>query len=61
MASFLRELLMTQCAYAEALESDMQRCLDIHFRDMPPLVPQQAGALPAGALERLMPQEQAQS
>jgi len=58
MASFLRELLMAQCPYADALESDMQRCLDIHFQDMPSLVPKQPGALPEGTLERLMPQQQ---
>jgi len=53
LAAFLREILMSQCASAESIEGDLQRLLDIHFRDMPGLVPKEPGSLPAGALDRL--------
>lgn len=57
-ASFLRELLMSQCPYAAELESDMRRCMDIHFQDMPSLVPTAPGNLPPGTLERLEVREE---
>jgi hypothetical protein len=34
----------------------MQRCLEMHFKDMPQLLPEQPGKLPADCLERLQPQ-----
>ncbi len=53
LAAFLRELLMSPCLYAESLEEDLQRCLEVHFQDMPDLVPAQPGALPQESLTRL--------
>jgi hypothetical protein len=32
MASFLRELLLTNCRSPAAVEADLQRCLDVHFK-----------------------------
>jgi hypothetical protein len=55
MAAFLRELMMTATPYAEAIESDMQRSLEVHFQEMPALVPKEAGSLPPEMLERLQP------
>ncbi|KAF8063829.1 hypothetical protein HT031_003686 [Scenedesmus sp. PABB004] len=55
-ASFLRELLLSPgCAAPAAVEADLQRCLDMHFRDMPQLIPEAPGALPPECLERLQP------
>lgn len=53
LAAFLRELLLGPCPYAEALEADMQRCMELHFAEMPALVPGLPGALPQDYLERL--------
>lgn len=55
MASFLRELLLTNCRAPAAVEADLQRCLDVHFKDMPQLVPKEPGSLPAECLQRLQP------
>lgn len=53
-AAFLRELLLTPgCKAPGAVEADLQRCLELHFRDMPQLVPQQPGSLPPECLDRL--------
>lgn len=57
LAAFLREMLMSQSAHTEALEADLQRCLELHFADMPPLVPGVPGALRPGTLERLQEQQ----
>jgi hypothetical protein len=32
MASFLRALLVSSCRAPAAVESDLQRCLEVHFR-----------------------------
>lgn len=57
MASFLRELLLgAACKAPAAIEADLQRCLDTHFRDMPQLLPREPGRLPAECLQRLQPQ-----
>lgn len=32
MASFLRELLLTNCRAPAAVEADLQRCLEVHFK-----------------------------
>lgn len=32
MASFLRELLVSNCRAPAAVEADLQRCLDMHFK-----------------------------
>jgi hypothetical protein len=32
MASFLRELLLTNCRAPAQVEADLQRCLDVHFK-----------------------------
>ncbi len=53
LAAFLRELLLAPCAYASAIEADLQRCLELHFAEMPSLVPQLPGALPQEYMERL--------
>jgi hypothetical protein len=56
-AAFLRELLLSPlCSAPAAVEADMQRCLDMHFGDMPQLLPEQPGKLPPECLERLQPQ-----
>jgi hypothetical protein len=56
-AAFLRELLLSPlCTASAAVEADMQRCLEMHFKDMPQLLPEQPGKLPADCLERLQPQ-----
>jgi hypothetical protein len=56
-AAFLRELLLSPlCSAPAAVEADMQRCLDMHFKDMPQLLPEQPGKLPPDCLERLQPQ-----
>ncbi|GBF98682.1 hypothetical protein Rsub_11396 [Raphidocelis subcapitata] len=56
LAAFLRELLLAPCPYADALEADMQRCLEVHFADMPALVPALPGALPQEHLAQLAAQ-----
>jgi hypothetical protein len=56
LAAFLRELLLAPCKYAAAAEADMQRCMELHFAEMPALVPQLPGALPQEYLERLAAQ-----
>jgi len=59
MAAFLRELLLSpNCKSPVAVEADLQRCLDIHFKDMPQLVPSQPGSLPPECLQRLQPPAQ---
>lgn len=61
-AAFLRELLLSPlCSAPAAVEADMQRCLEMHFKDMPQLLPEQPGKLPADCLERLQPQPAASS
>eukprot|EP00877_Chromochloris_zofingiensis_P014362 jgi/Chrzof1/917/Cz01g33160.t1 len=53
LAAFLRELMMTACPYVEHIQEDLQRCLDLHFQEMPALVPNEPGSLPPDCLERL--------
>lgn len=43
IASFLRELLLTDIQYAEDVSQDLQRCLEVHFKDMPQAMPQWNG------------------
>ncbi|KAI8477151.1 MAG: hypothetical protein J3K34DRAFT_453096 [Monoraphidium minutum] len=56
LAAFLRELLLAPCAFAAGVEADMQRCMELHFAEMPALVPALPGALPQEYLERLAAQ-----
>mmetsp|Transcript_34133 Transcript_34133/g.61545 ORF Transcript_34133/g.61545 Transcript_34133/m.61545 type:complete len:218 (+) Transcript_34133:104-757(+) len=44
IASFLRELLLTDCPYASHVESDFQQCMQVHFRDVPFVVPIEPGS-----------------
>ena len=53
VAGLLRDLLLGPCACAEELEADLQRCIELHFAEMPALVPAVPGTLPPEYLERI--------
>jgi hypothetical protein len=55
MAAFLREILMTPTPAAALIEADLAKCLEMHFAEMPGLLPAQPGALSLDMLERLQP------
>ncbi len=39
IASFLRELLLSNCARADLVQQDFQECVNMHFQLMPRLTP----------------------
>lgn len=39
IASFLRELLLSNCQYADMVQQDFQRCMQIHFSDIGGVIP----------------------
>jgi hypothetical protein len=43
LASFLRELVIVDCPYADAIMGDLSKCLEVHFQDIASVVPLQAG------------------
>lgn len=43
IASFLRELLLSNCARADLVQQDFQECVNMHFQLMPKLTPPEPG------------------
>lgn len=43
MAGFLKELLLQDCPFADLVQVDFQRCMEVHFQDMPSVVPHAPG------------------
>jgi hypothetical protein len=43
IASFLRELVITDCPYADSIMDDLRRVLEVHFQDMASIVPARPG------------------
>lgn len=60
IASYLRELLMCNFPYANAIQQDFRHCLDIHFRDIAGVIPNVPGA-PAQPPPQLLPQQDGRS
>lgn len=55
MAAFLREVLLMPCNNASAVQTDLQKCLELHFKEMPGLVPEVPGPLAAETLQQQTP------
>lgn len=54
LASFLREMLLTNCSYSEPLQGDLEKCLLIHFSSVVQHVPELPGAPQDLTIKRVM-------
>lgn len=43
MAGFLKDLLLSNTAYVDAVQQDFARCTEMHFQDMPGVIPKLPG------------------
>lgn len=43
IASYLREMLLSDFPYADAIEQDFKHCMEIHFRDVASVIPVSPG------------------